>query len=130
MNYPVDLRYSNDHEWLKIENENIGIVGITHHAQEQLGDVVFVELPEIGAHFDAGDVFGVVESVKAVVDCYMPVSGRILEVNNSLKSQCDLINRDPHDQGWMIKLQLDHPDEPNKLMTHIEYEEYLTQSEG
>jgi glycine cleavage system H protein len=124
VNYPADYKYTKDHEWLKIEN-GIGTIGITNHAQEQLGDVVFVELPEIGKIIEKGDVYGVVESVKAAVDCYMPVSGKVVEINEKLLGQFDLLNSDPHFEGWMIKISLQDLSEANALMDKAAYESYV-----
>ncbi len=130
MSYPESYKYSKDHEWVKIEDDGTVVVGITNHAQEQLGDVVFVELPEVGSSFEIGDVFGVVESVKAVVDCYMPVSGEIVDVNNRLESEVELINSNAHDEGWMVKIQLSSPNETDALMDKATYENYLAESAG
>ncbi len=101
--YPDDLRYTREHEWVRAAGRP-WIVGITHYAQEELGDVVYVELPSVGAHFAAGDEFGVVESVKAVSALYLPVDGEIVEVNPQLEAQPELINDEPYGQGWMVKV--------------------------
>ena len=126
MTYPDAYKYSKDHEWLKIEGDT-GTIGITHHAQDQLGDVVFVELPEVGRQLDKGDVFGVVESVKAVVDCYMPMTGEIIEINDELDSKADNINSDPHGAGWMVKFKFNDLNEANDLLTKAQYEAFLSE---
>ncbi|MBN1552267.1 glycine cleavage system protein GcvH [bacterium] len=125
MSYPSDYKYSKDHEYVNVVDDTFGIVGITDHAQEQLGDVVFVELPEVGKKLEKGDVFGVVESVKAVVDCYMPVTGEIVAVNEELESQAELVNSDPHSNGWMIKIKIEDLSELDQLMDKAAYENYL-----
>ena len=114
MTYPTDLRYTKDHEWIRINDQN-GHIGITDYAQEQLGDVVYVELPEVGRVFSQGDQFGSVESVKAVSDLYCPVSGEVIEVNSVLETQPELVNKDPH-ENWMIVVKLTNPDELASLV--------------
>ena len=104
MAVPQDLQYTKSHEWVRVE-EGVATVGITEHAQDELGDVVFVELPEQGATLDAGDSFGAVESVKAVSDLYAPVGGEVVEVNGSLEDNPEKINEDPYGEGWILKLQ-------------------------
>ncbi|MEE2960488.1 MAG: glycine cleavage system protein GcvH [Myxococcota bacterium] len=110
-----ELKYTKDHEWLRQEGELV-TVGITHHAQEQLGDVVFVELPEVGSAFQVGDTFGTVESVKAVSDLYSPISGEVVEVNAQLEDTPELINSEPYVGGWMLKLKIGNVDEMTTLM--------------
>ena len=114
MTYPTDLKYTKDHEWIRINDQN-GHIGITDYAQEQLGDVVYVELPEVGRVFAQGDQFGSVESVKAVSDLYCPVSGEVIEVNSVLETQPELVNKDPH-ENWMIVVKLTNPDELASLV--------------
>ena len=114
MTYPTDLRYTKDHEWIRLNEQN-GHIGITDYAQEQLGDVVYVELPEVGRVFAQGDQFGSVESVKAVSDLYCPVSGEVIEVNSVLETQPELVNKDPHG-NWMIVVKLTNPDELASLI--------------
>jgi glycine cleavage system H protein len=126
VNHPAHLKYTKDHEWLKIE-EGKSTIGITSHATGQLGDVVFVELPEVGRNFNKGDVFGVVESVKAVVDCYMPVSGEIIEINDNLVSRVEIINADPYETGWMIKIKMNDPSETSDLLDVTAYQTYLSE---
>lgn len=104
--YPEDLKYSKEHEWLRREG-NVGTIGITHFAQDQLGDVVFVEVPEVGRVLRAGETFGVVESVKTVSDLYSPVTGKVVEVNTKLADQPELVNSDPYGAGWMIKVEIE-----------------------
>ena len=111
--YPTDLKYSKDHEWIRVTGDT-GQVGITDYAQQQLGDVVFVELPEVGQTFDRGQQFGSIESVKAVSDLYCPVSGEVVEVNPSLDSAPESVNQRPH-ESWMIVLKLAHPEELSEL---------------
>ena len=114
MTSPTDLKYTKDHEWIRINDQN-GHIGITVYAQEQLGDVVYVELPEVGRVFAQGDQFGSVESVKAVSDLYCPVSGEVIEVNSVLETQPELVNKDPH-ENWMIVVKLTNPDELASLV--------------
>ena len=104
MSVPGELKYTKEHEWVKVEGETL-VVCITEHAQDQLGDVVFVELPEVGTSFEAGDTFGTVESVKAVSDLYAPVSGEVVEVNTALEDSPDSVNSGPYESGWMIKVK-------------------------
>jgi glycine cleavage system H protein len=114
------IKYTEDHEWLTIDN-NIATVGITHHAQDALGDVVFVDLPEVGKTFEPKDVAGVVESVKAAADVYMPVSGEIIEVNEALRADPSLANSDPLGAGWFFKVKLSNPAELDALMDETRY---------
>ncbi len=126
MNYPSEYKYSKDHEWIK-QDGDVFVIGITNHAQDQLGDVVYVELPETGDEKEKGDVYGVVESVKAVVDCYMPISGEIIEINEELENQAELINSDPHEAGWMIKVKPSDTSEVDGLMDAAAYKKYLAE---
>lgn len=121
---PDDCLYSKGHEWIRIE-ETTGIVGITDYAQASLGDVVYVELPTVGESFEAGDVFGNVESVKAVSELYVPLAGEVTEINESLADSPELVNQDPYGDGWMIKMALADPDDTSHLMTAVEYEAYV-----
>ena len=116
----MTIKYTPDHEWLKIEGD-IATVGITHHAQDALGDVVFVDLPEVGAAIDAKAVAGVVESVKAAADVYMPVTGEILEVNEALRADPALANTDPLGAGWFFKVKLSNAAELDELMDETSY---------
>ena len=113
-NTPADLRYSEDHEWLRLEGE-VGTIGVTAHAAERMGDVVFVELPEIGARVSMGETFGVLESPKAVADLYSPVTGEIVEVNPALEEHPEFVSEDPYGAGWMVKVKLDSTSEAGKL---------------
>lgn len=126
--YPAEYRYSKEHEWIKVEG-GIATVGITHYAQEKLGDVVFAELPEAGASFDANQSFGTVESVKAVSDVYMPAAGSITESNGTLEDNPALVNQDPHGKGWLIKLKLDDPKSVGGLMTAEQYQAFIQEEE-
>ncbi len=114
MTYPTDLRYTKDHEWIRIEGET-GRIGVTDYAQRQLGDVVFVDLPESGGTVTKGEQFGSIESVKAVSDLYAPISGRIVEVNDTLRDQPESVNQDPHG-AWMILIAVDDPAEVDDLL--------------
>ena len=116
----MTIKYTPDHEWIKVDGET-AIVGITHHAQDALGDVVFVELPEVGKAFSAKDIAGVVESVKAAADVYMPVSGEITEVNEALRADPSLANTDPLGAGWFFKVKLANPAELDALMDETSY---------
>ena len=125
MAYPKDCKYTKEHEWIKISG-NTGLVGITDHAQESLGDIVFVELPKVGAQLQAGKSFGTVESVKAVSELYAPASGKVIEINESLNQSPETINKDA--QGaWMIKLELSNPKEADALLSAEQYEKYIAE---
>jgi glycine cleavage system H protein len=126
MKFPADLRYTKDHEWLRAEGK-IAVVGITDHAQDALGDVVFVELPAAGAEVKARGTFGVVESVKAVSDLYVPISGTVVEVNTALPDAPDAINKDPYGAGWMIRIEMADPKEVDGLMSAADYERFVKQ---
>jgi glycine cleavage system H protein len=127
-NVPVDLRYTKEHEWAKLEGDKARI-GITAFAQEQLGDVVFVELPKVGAKVTAMKTFGVVESVKAVSDLFAPLSGEVVETNTELTKKPETVNSDPYGQGWMIVIKLANPKEMDGLMSAADYEK-LTAAAG
>ncbi len=117
MDFPSDLRYSKDHEWLRLSADGkTGKVGITDFAQQELGDIVYVELPEVGDDFERGDEFGTVEAVKTVSELYMPVSGTVTAVNEALEDAPELVNDDPYGEGWMIEIELANPDEAGELM--------------
>jgi glycine cleavage system H protein len=124
MNYPADFRYTKEHEWVKVES-NIATIGITDHAQHELGDIVYVDLPKVGANAEAGKTFGSVESVKAVSDIYSPVSGEIIEINESLASAPETLNSDPHGAAWLIKVRMTTQDEIKQLMTAADYQQYV-----
>ncbi len=120
MNVPDDLRYSSDHEWVRSENDTVR-VGITDYAQDNLGDVVFVQPPEVGAHVDAGDSFSEVESTKSVSDIYAPLAGTVVEVNTELEKQPELVNRDPYGEGWICTIRLDDPTQLDGLLDAAGY---------
>ena len=124
--YPADLKYTREHEWIRVEGDR-GRVGITHFAQEQLGDVVFVELPKVGRQLKAMEVFGVVESVKAVSDLYCPVAGQVLEANGTLKKQPELVNSDPYGKGWMLVVKIANAKDLDALMDAKAYEALLAE---
>lgn len=121
----MTIKYTPDHEWLKVDGDS-AVVGITHHAQDALGDVVFVELPAVGTTFAAKDIAGVVESVKAAADVYMPVTGEITEVNEALRDDPSLANSDPMGAGWFFKVKLSNPAELDALMDETSYTSYST----
>ncbi len=122
--YPEEYRYTKDHEWVKVEND-VAVVGITDFAQKQLGDVVYVELPDVGAVFEFHQSLGVIESVKAVSDIYSPVSGEVVAVNEELDGSPEMVNEDPYGKGWIIRLKLKEETEVEKLMSAAEYEKYV-----
>lgn len=124
---PSDRRYTTDHEWIKIEG-NIGIVGITDFAQSELGDVTYVEVPQVGQALAKGDAFGVVESVKAVSDIYAPLAGEVIEVNERLASSPELVNESPYEGAWMIKIRLADPGESSALLDAAAYEQHAASS--
>jgi len=122
-NIPSELKYVASHEWVRVEGDGTVVIGITDHAQDMLGDVVFVELPEVGAELDAGDESGVVESVKAASDIYAPVGGEVVEINDQLEDAPELVNSDPYGDGWFFKLKLSDTEELNDLITAEAYSE-------
>ena len=122
---PENLKFTKDHEWLVDDGGNSYVVGITDHAQDSLGDVTFVELPEIGTSFSRGEVFGVVESVKAASDLYMPVGGEILEVNEELGDSPEKLNESPYGDGWIIKIKSNASEELSSLLTADQYKEEI-----
>jgi len=121
MNYPTNLKYTKEHEWIDLQGDR-GKVGITHFAQDQLGDVVYVELPEVGVRLKAGQSFGTIESVKAVSELYSPVAGEVVEVNAALKDKPESINKDPHG-SWMIVLKLANPGDAASLLDAAQYQD-------
>jgi glycine cleavage system H protein len=118
--YPPDLKYTKEHEWVRVDGDK-GVVGITNFAQQQLGDVVYVDLPEVGATFSAGQTFGTIESVKAVSELFAPVAGEVVEVNAALKDKPEDVNTKPH-EAWMIKLRLTNPADLNTLLDAAAYQ--------
>jgi len=127
--YPPELLYTKDHEWVRVD-ESIGTIGITDYAQQQLGDIVFVELPKAGDHVTAKEVFGTVESVKAVSEVYSPVTGEIVAANSKLQDAPEKINADPHGDGWLIRVRLADHRETEALMTAEQYQAYLKEEAG
>ena len=124
--YPTDLRYTKEHEWVRLQDRT-ATVGITDYAQHELGDVVYVELPKVGAKIIAGRTFGTVESVKAVSEIYCPVAGQVSEVNEALSQTPETINNDPHGQGWLIKLKVEDPGAASALMDAAAYEAFISE---
>src|SRR5438094_2347228 len=122
-NVPDNLHYSKDHEWVRVDGDT-AIIGITDHAQDQLGDVVYVELPKAGDQFAANESFGSVESVKAVSEIFTPVSGKVSEINESLNDEPEKVNKDPYGVGWMIKVEMSSRLEVDSLLTAAEYEDF------
>ena len=123
--YPDQYLYSREHEWIRLEEEH-AVLGITDFAQSELGDVVFVELPEPGEVFDAEDEIGTIESVKAVAEIYTPVSGEVVEVNLDLADRPEIVNQDPHARGWLVRLRLSKPDEAAGLMSAEDYQRFTS----
>jgi glycine cleavage system H protein len=128
MEFPSDLKYTTEHEWVRVEGK-IATIGITDYAQDQLGDIVFVELPEEGEQVVAGDTFGVVESTKSVSDLYAPVSGRVIESNDPLLESPEILNEDPYGEGWMIKVEIKDNKELTKLLSAKDYQDLLKEQE-
>ncbi|MBW6521863.1 MAG: glycine cleavage system protein GcvH [Desulfoarculaceae bacterium] len=124
MDFPEELKYTEEHEWIAIEAD-IATIGISDFAQNQLGDVVFVELPEVGDELEAGKPFGVVESVKAVSDVYSPLSGEVIDINEDLPDAPELLNTSPYEDGWMIKIRLSNPQELGDLLDAAAYQELV-----
>ncbi|MBN1423704.1 glycine cleavage system protein GcvH [Candidatus Fermentibacteria bacterium] len=119
------IRCTSEHEWVRAE-EGFAVVGLTDYAQGELGDIVYVELPEIGARFEKGEVFGTIESVKSVSDIYSPISGEVHAVNHELEAHPELVNQDCYHAGWIVKLDMSDPSELDDLMTDAEYEEFIS----
>lgn len=128
-NIPSDLRYTSSHEWVRVEDDGTAYVGITDHAQEAMGDLVFVESPDLGAILAAGDDAGVVESVKAASDIYAPLSGEVVAINEALADAPELVNSDPYGDGWLFQLNLSDTSELEALLTAEEYEDKLTEED-
>jgi glycine cleavage system H protein len=128
MEIPKDLFYSENHEWILVEGDE-AIIGITDYAQEEMGDVVFVELPEVGDEFEQFDSFGVVESVKAVSDVYLPAGGKIIAINEDLLDQPELVNEEPYEGGWLVRIKMTDKEELDTLMNHKEYALFLEEEE-
>ena len=113
---PPELLYTKDHEWVRLQDDGIAVIGITSYAQESLGDITFVEFPEVGEHFEVGATFGVVESVKAASDLYMPVSGEVIEVNKEVDTSPERLNSDPYGDGWLLKVRLSDAGQIDELL--------------
>jgi glycine cleavage system H protein len=128
--YPSEYRYTEEHEWVQDRGDGTCVLGITEFAQEELGEVVYVELPEAGTRFDAGDEIGSVESVKAVAEIYTPLTGEVVEANEAVGDDPELLNEDPHGKGWLVRLRFDSADELAALMDAAAYEVYLEKGEG
>lgn len=124
MTFPENLKYTKDHEWIRVEG-NTGVVGITEYAQGELGDVVFVELPQIGKQVKHGDSFGTIEAVKAVSDLFAPISGEVIEINSELEKAPELVNKDPYGKGWMLKLKITGISEIAELLDANSYRELI-----
>lgn len=122
--YPEDFRYTKEHEWVKPEGD-VATVGITDHAQNELGDIVYVDLPKVGAKIESGKSLGSVESVKAVSDIYAPVSGEVTEINESLATSPEKLNADPHGAAWLVKVKMSAPDEITQLLSAADYQKYI-----
>ncbi len=126
-NIPEHLRYSKDHEWVKVDGET-ATIGITDYAQHSLGDVVYIDMPRVDDHFGTHEAFGSVESVKAVSEIFTPLAGTVTEVNEGLNDTPEAVNDDSYGAGWMVKLKMDNPLEADKMLSSVEYEEYLEAS--
>jgi glycine cleavage system H protein len=122
--YPTNFRYTKEHEWVLVEG-GIAVVGITDHAQKELGDIVYVDLPKVGARLEQGKALGSVESVKAVSDIFAPVSGEVAEINDLLSATPEKLNEDPHGAAWLVKIKLSAPDELNRLLSAEDYQKFV-----
>ena len=123
-NIPEILHYTEEHEWLSLDSD-VGTIGITDYAQSELGDIVFVELPEEGEYLEQGQAFGTIEAVKTVSDLYAPVSGEVVEINSALEDNAELVNSDPYGAGWMIKIRVESPEEMEQMISAAEYAELI-----
>ena len=126
---PLDLKYTNSHEWIRLEND-IAVMGITDYAQHQLSDVVYVELPQVGDFFEKGSMIGEIESVKAVDEFYMPLSGVILEINKNLSDHPEFVNSLPYEEGWMVKIKINNPSELDTFLSANQYKELIQREEN
>jgi glycine cleavage system H protein len=124
MNFPDNLKYTKEHEWIKVEGDEAHI-GITEHATNELGDIVFIEIETLGESFGSGDTFGTIEAVKTVSDLFMPVSGEVIEVNPKLEDNPEIVNKDPYGEGWLIKVKIENPDELNELLSSADYKDLV-----
>ena len=127
--YPTNFRYTKEHEWVRVEGDT-GVMGITDHAQNELGDIVYVDLPKVGSVAEKGKTIGSVESVKAVSDIYAPVSGEVVEINEALATAPEKINEDPHGEAWFVKIKLSSPDELKQLLSADDYQKYLGEEQS
>jgi glycine cleavage system H protein len=127
--YPSDYLYSKEHEWVQVEDD-VCTLGITEFAQAELGEVVFVELPEVGQLFNSGDELGTIESVKAVAEIYTPLAGEILEINDAVVDDPEILNEDPHHEGWLVKIRFSSADDLKSLMNAEEYEKFIAEGAG
>ena len=125
MNFPTNIRYTKDHEWIKMEDEKTALIGITDFAQKELGDIVYVDITTVGNEMKAEEVFGTVEAVKTVSDLFLPVAGTILTINPLLEKQPELVNNDPYGEGWMVKLAVNDPADIDKLLDAAAYEQLV-----
>jgi glycine cleavage system H protein len=126
MNFPPEIKYTKDHEWIKMTDEKTAVIGITDFAQKELGDIVYVDITSIGREMNAEEVFGTVEAVKTVSDLFLPVAGTILVLNPLLEKQPQLVNNDPYGEGWMVKLAVNNPADLDKLMDAAAYEQLVS----
>jgi glycine cleavage system H protein len=127
MNFPEDLRYTEEHEWIKLGDDNIATIGITAFAQGELGDIVYVEIETVGESFEANEVFGTIEAVKTVSDLFLPIAGKVVEVNESLADTPELVNEDPYEKGWLIKMEVSDPADIDKLLSVAAYKSLIGQ---
>ena len=130
MSYPANLKYTKEHEWFLSKDSSSALIGVTSYAVEQLGDIVHVELPKVGEEFGAGDPFGTIESTKTVSDLYIPVAGKVLEVNTDIKNMLDELVNDPYSKGWLVKVSVKNPAEVNGLMSAAQYESFISEQGG
>ncbi len=124
MNHPKNLMYTSEHEWVKLEG-NIATIGITDFAQSELGDIIFLEFPNIDEHFSSGDVFGTIEAVKTVSDMYMPLTGKVIDINEDLNDSPEEVNDDPYENGWMVKIQIEDNIDKSELLDSQSYTELI-----
>jgi len=129
MDFPKDLKYHKEHTWVKVEGNRV-LIGITDHAQEELGDIVYVELPERGSDSEQDESFGTVESAKAISELFAPISGRVVDINEDLADQPELINDDPYDSGWLVEIEMSDPSELDSLLTADTYKKYIEEEKG
>lgn len=129
MDFPKDLKYHKEHTWVKVEGSR-ALIGITDHAQEELGDIVYVELPERGSESEQDESFGTVESAKAISELFAPISGRVVDINEDLADQPELINDDPYDSGWLVEIEMSDPSELDSLLTADTYKKFIEEEKG